>query len=236
MHYFMGYDTKESEAFSVAQYSARVQSQNGWFVPMSALHLPTLGESGLYTRPTSYKDGRLWDDISGAYMSTEHANSRFLVPHLAKKGWALFTDCDIILRRPIQDIMEQAIDKYAVMVVKHNYAPAEGKKMDGQLQQPYFRKNWSSVILWNLDHASNRDLTLEMVNTLPGRELHRFCWLKGYEIGELTPDWNWLVGHSDPTIAPAIVHYTEGLPSMAGYENCAFADEWRAVRSQWLGL
>jgi hypothetical protein len=235
MRYFMGYDTKESEAFSVAQHSVRRESQDGWFLPFSALHLPTLREAGLYTRPTSTRDGRLWDDISGAYMSTEHANSRFLVPHLAKTGWALFTDCDIILRRPIQDIMEQAIDKYAVMVVKHNYAPVQKMKMDGQLQQLYSRKNWSSVMLFNCDHPANQRLNVEMVNTLPGRDLHRFCWLKDEEIGELTQDWNWLVGHSDPGIAPAIVHFTEGLPSMPGYEDCAFANEWREVRAAWLG-
>jgi hypothetical protein len=236
MKYFMGYDTKESEAFSVALESVQSQSP---LAMVTALHLPTLRERGLYTRPTSRRDGRLWDDISEAYMSTEHANSRFLVPFLAKEypgKWALFTDCDIILRRPIDDILEQANPRFAVQVVKHQYAPKEGVKMDGQAQQLYARKNWSSVMLFNTEHPANDRLTLEMVNSLPGRDLHRFCWLKDDEIGDLTPDWNWLVGHSDPGIAPAIVHYTEGLPSMAGYENCAFADAWRAVRRDWLGI
>jgi hypothetical protein len=122
------------------------------------------------------------------------------------------------------------------MVVKHNYAPSNVVKMDGQMQQLYARKNWSSVMLFNVDHPANQRLTVEMVNTLPGRDLHRFCWLEDHEIGELTPDWNWLVGHSDPTIAPAIVHYTEGLPSMAGYESCQFAEEWFAMRREWLGI
>lgn len=234
MSYFLGYDTKESEAFSVALHSIRREDP---LARVTALHLPTLRDLGLYTRPTSTRDGRLWDDISEAYMSTEHANSRFLVPFLAaqRTQWALFTDCDIIARRPVSDIMEQAIDQYAVMVVKHQYAPVQTMKMDGQMQQLYARKNWSSVMLWNLDHPANQRLTVEMVNTLPGRDLHRFCWLKDEEIGALTPDWNWLVGHSDPAIAPAIVHYTEGLPSMAGYENCAFAQDWRDMRRDWLG-
>lgn len=235
MTYFLGYDTKESEAFSVALHSVRSHAPAA---KVTALHLPTLRAQGLYTRPTSTKDGRLWDDISGAYMSTEHANSRFLVPLLAKNcplKWALFTDCDIIARRSVSDIFEQAIDKYAVMVVKHNYAPQSAVKMDGQAQQLYARKNWSSVMLWNTDHPANDRLTLEMVNTLPGRDLHRFCWLQDEEIGQLTSDWNWLVGHSDPAIVPSIIHYTEGLPSMAGYEDCAFAEDWREVRSDWLG-
>lgn len=234
MNYFLGYDTKESEAFSVALHSIRQHTPR---LAVTALHLPTLRSAGLYKRPTSTRDGRLWDDISEAYMSTEHANSRFLVPIIARDlpgRWALFTDCDIILRRPITDMMEQALDKYAVMVVKHNYAPVQTMKMNGQLQQLYARKNWSSVMLWNTRHPANEALTVDMVNSLPGRDLHRFCWLKDEEIGELTPDWNWLVGHSDPQIAPSIVHYTEGLPSMAGYENCSFAEDWRTVRSDWL--
>src|SRR5688572_1911096 len=98
MTYFMGYDTKESEAFSVALHSVKTQSPRAH---VTALHLPTLREKGLYTRPTSTRDGRLWDDLSGAYMSTEHANSRFLVPLIADAKGALFTDCDIILRRPV---------------------------------------------------------------------------------------------------------------------------------------
>lgn len=235
MRYFMGYDTKESEAFSVALHSVRAQERYDSHFPVAALHLPSLRDAGLYTRPTSKRDGRLFDNISEAYMSTEHANSRFLVPKLAKTGWALFTDCDIILRRPVTDIMELAVPKYAVMVVKHDFQTFGLTKMGDQVQTQYARKNWSSVMLFNCDHPANARLTLDMVNTLPGRDLHRFCWLKDEEIGELTPDWNWLVGHSDPHVAPAIVHYTEGLPSMPGYETCAFADDWRAVRADWLG-
>lgn len=234
MTYFMGYDTKESEAFSVALHSVHRHART----KVKALHLPTLRAQGLYTRPTSTKDGRLWDDISGAYMSTEHANSRFLVPFLAKDHgkWALFTDCDIIVRRMIWEILDEADEKYAVQVVKHNYAPAEGVKMDGQAQQLYARKNWSSVMLFNVRHPAHERLTLEMVNTLPGRDLHRFCWLEDHEIGELSPDWNWLVGHSDKGIKPSIVHYTEGLPSMPGYEACDYAGEWFAARKDWLGI
>ena len=43
-----------------------------------------------------------------------------------------------------------ADDQFAVMVVKHDHQPTETTKMDGQLQTVYARKNWSSVILWNL--------------------------------------------------------------------------------------
>jgi hypothetical protein len=98
----------------------------------------------------------------------------------------------------------------------------------GQAQTRYARKNWSSVILSSTSTTpANRALTTDLVNSVPGRDLHRFCWLDDAQIGALEPKWNWLVGHSDPAIDPAIVHFTDGVPSMPGYENCAFADEWR---------
>jgi hypothetical protein len=105
--------------------------------------------------------------------------------------------------------------------------------MDGQAQTRYARKNWSSVILWNVDHPANKALTIELVNSVPGRDLHRFCWLEDDLIGELHPKWNWLVGHSDPEIDPAIVHFTDGIPTMQGYEDSEYADEWRAELERW---
>lgn len=232
--YYLGYDTKESEAFSVALHSVQRLEPD---LRVTALHLPSLREAGLYTRPTSVRDGRLWDDISEAYMSTEHANSRFLVPHLARgqAKWALFTDCDVIALRPISEIFAEADERKAVQVVKHQYQPKNSVKMDGQAQQLYARKNWSSVMLVNVEHPAHQRLTQDMVNSLPGRDLHRFCWLEDDEIGELHPGWNWLVGHSDPDISPRIVHYTEGLPSMPGYGDCPYAENWFSMRRLWLG-
>jgi lipopolysaccharide biosynthesis glycosyltransferase len=166
-------------------------------------------------------------------MATEFACSRFLVPRLAQSGWALFMDCDMLVRTDLLKLFNQADPDKAVMVVKHNHQPPEGIKMDGQAQTRYARKNWSSVILWNVEHPANAALTMELVNTVPGRDLHRFCWLEDDLIGELHPKWNWLVGHSDPEVDPAIVHFTDGIPTMHGYEDCEYADEWRAELERW---
>lgn len=195
--------------------------------------LSSLRERGLYTRPTSRKDGRLWDEISEAPMATEFACSRFLVPHLAGSGWALFMDCDMLVRSNLDRLFRLCDPSKAVMVVKHNHQPAEGVKMDGQAQTRYARKNWSSVMMFNCDHPANRKLTVDLVNSVPGRDLHRFCWLEDDQIGELSTEWNWLVGHSDPSIDPTIVHFTDGIPTMPGYENCAYADEWRDELERW---
>jgi hypothetical protein len=66
----------------------------------------------------------------------------------------------------------------AVYCVSTASKASRRSKMDGQVQTAYARKNWSSFILFNCDHPANRALTLEMVNTLPGRDLHRLCWLR----------------------------------------------------------
>ena len=87
-------------------------------------------------------------------------------------------------------------------------------------------------MLFNCDHPANAALTDELINTAPGRDLHRFCWLNDGDIGSLHQKWNWLVGHSDPIVNPTIVHFTDGTPLMPGYEDQPYADEWRAAEER----
>jgi lipopolysaccharide biosynthesis glycosyltransferase len=228
---FIGFDPRETDAFAVARYSA-VRRLN-LPIPVRGVVLTDLRTGGLYTRPTSRRDGRLWDDISDAPMSTEFACSRFLVPRLAGSGWALFMDADMLVRADLTTLFALADPDKAVMVVKHNHRPPESVKMDGQMQTVYARKNWSSVCLWNVDHPSNRKLTTELINSIPGRDLHRFCWLDDHEIGELPHHWNHLVGEHPENPQAKIVHFTLGTPSMPGYEQCEFADEWREHLNAW---
>lgn len=233
---FVGFDPREAEAFGVCRHSLRKHAPD---VPVHAIDLQTLRDAGLYTRPMSQKDGRLWDDISEAHCSTEFAIARFLTLELARqwdRDLALFMDCDVLARADLEALFWNARQdaSKAVWCVKHVHEPPEGVKMDGQLQVQYARKNWSSVMLFNARHPSNAKLTTEMINTVPGRDLHRFCWLADDEIGELEPKWNWLVGHSSEDISPALVHFTSGTPNVPGYEDCAYAGEWRKVRAEWL--
>jgi lipopolysaccharide biosynthesis glycosyltransferase len=192
-----------------------------------------LRAQGLYWRKHETREGQLWDAISEAPMSTEFAISRFLVPHLAREGWALFLDADMLALSDLAQLFAMANDRFAVMCVKHEYAPQDSIKMDGQRQTIYPRKNWSSLVLWNCDHPANKRLTASLINSLPGRDLHRFFWLDDDEIGSLDPSWNYLVGHSDLAIKPRIVHFTEGGPWMYGYRDVPYADEWREARDAW---
>jgi lipopolysaccharide biosynthesis glycosyltransferase len=230
---WIGFDPRETAAFAVARTS--IKRNLSCALPVHGLPLDELRARGLYRRPTERRGTQLWDVISDAPMSTEFALSRFLVPHLAETGWALFLDADVMVRANLVRLFDMLDPAYAVYCVQHQHAPRSRVKMDGKIQTQYARKNWSSVMAFNCDHRANQKLTVDLVNTAPGRDLHRFCWLPDELIAPLDVTWNFLAGHSDPaaTPDPAIVHFTDGTPDLPGYENAPFADEWRQRLNWW---
>ena len=232
---FIGYDRREHDAFAVAVHSIKRHLQAP--VPIRGLMLSEMQKAGLYRRPTKRDGGALIDLLSvtdgyKATMSTEHANARFLVPHLTElrsdNVWSLFMDCDMLARCDLSTVFDGLDESKALYCVQHDFAPTETVKMDGQVQSRYARKLWSSFMIFNCGHPANARLTLQLINTAPGRDLHRLCWLDDDEIGALDPSWNWVHGHSDPAIEPRMVHFTAGLPDMDGYHDVPFADAWRA--------
>lgn len=233
---WVGYDPREAEAFAVCRNSIKRFDRHS---VVKGLVLRQLQDRGLYWRPTARRLGRLWDDISEAHMSTEFAISRFLVPQLCRQylpqldGWAVFMDCDIFCRSNLERIRPHLDESKAVCCVKHDHRPSGTDKMDGQLQTVYPRKNWSSVMAFNIRHPANDRLTFTMVNEMPGRDLHRFCWLADDEIGELPPEWNYLVGVTQNVADPKLVHFTEGGPWLQAFEEVEFAGEWFAQRDIW---
>lgn len=231
---WVGFDPRFADAFAVASSSA---ARRGGIIPVRGVVLSALRSAGLYWRPTEERAGRLYDVISEHEMATEFAISRFLTPHLAGRGWALFMDCDMLVRGNLAALfrgVELLHEDKAVVCVKHDFHPPAGEKMDGQVQTTYPRKNWSSFMFFNVEHPANRALTVEMVNSRPGRDLHGLCWLGDDRlIGAIDQEWNWLVGHDDPDIVPSNVHFTDGIPSLADHRDDAFADEWRAELAAW---
>ena len=235
---WIGFDPREADGFAVTRFSARRRSTKP--IPIYGIVLNEMKRKGMFWRPQERRDGRIWDLISEAPCATEFSISRFLVPLLAKKSkWAMFCDSDMMFRSNPCRVFEDLKDKYAVYCVKHNHQPVGSTKMDGQIQTTYSRKNWSSLMIFNNDHPANEKLTLDMVNFLPGRDLHNFCWLSSDEeekeslIGELPESWNWLAGHSSSSIDPDVVHFTEGLPSMPGYEQSPYAEQWWEELGLW---
>ena len=215
MKVFIGYDPREDMAYQVCKHSILKHQPDADVRPLIQTELR---QAGWYKRPV--------DKLA----STEFTFTRFLVPELTNfRGWALFMDCDMILTTDIAELFAQADDRYAVMCVQHDYTPKEGIKMDGQKQTIYPRKNWSSVVLWNCGHPSNRVVDQDQINSLElnGAYFHRFSWLKDDEIGELDHTWNYLVGVYDDIENPKLIHYTEGGPWFENYRDCEFNELWK---------
>lgn len=231
-HIYIGYDPVEHDAYKVAVQSLEARYEGEAKLEVRPLDVLELQARGLYKRALEYREGRPWDPASGAPMSTLHANARFYLPRLQRGGWALFCDGDVLFRGNAEELFAHADPAYALLCVQHGPQESEGVKKGGHVQAAYARKNWSSVMLWNLDHPAHARLTDERLENAPGRDLHRFSWLEDHEIGALPPEWNYLVGVSPLLADPKLAHFTLGLPSIPGYEHVEFAEEWRAAMSQ----
>ena len=213
---YVGYDSREDVAWKVCFSSIIKRSTTSCEV--KPIIQQKLRDYNIYRRPIDKN------------ASTEFSITRFLVPFLNEyEGWAVYCDCDFLWLDDITKLFDQADDKYAVQVVKHDYTPKNTTKMDGQKQHLYPRKNWSSMVLWNCSHPANKKLTLEVVNNQTPSFLHRFQWIDDSEIGEVPLEWNWLTDwYKEPEDgSPKALHYTEGGPWMEGYENTSYSKKWK---------
>lgn len=232
LNVFIGWDQREAEAWDVCSLSMRRRSS----IPLHTVKLDAraLSYNGWYTRRWYWEDGQRVDRTDRKPFSTDFAFTRFMVPALSfYEGWALFCDCDFLFTADIAGLMDRADPQYAVQVVKHQHIPTETEKMDGQKQSKYYRKNWSSLMLFNCSHPSNKFLTTAAVNGEPGQWLHAFGWLRNEEIGELPLTWNWLSGVNkleDENYVPNGIHYTLGGPWFENCRNVPFADLWLKER------
>lgn len=233
----VGYDARERDAYDICVWSlkARAKRRPVQILPLRHKHLRDIG---LFRRPWIIEgNGQFVDAIDGKPFSTEFSHTRFLLPafyaaHGITSGWAVFVDADFLFGADPAELFDIADESKAVMVVKHRFAPPESQKMDGMAQVQYSRKNWSSLILWNLGHKANLALTADRVNSESGNWLHNFRWLSDDLIGELPETWNWLAGHS-PTTGPApagtklhAIHYTDGGPWFEDRKDCPLGHYW----------
>ena len=207
---FIGYDSKEKVAFSTLSYSILKNSTKP--ISITPIYLNNIKDDFVRER----------NNLS----STEFSFSRFIIPHLMNyQGWALFMDCDMLMKADVSELWRLRDDRYAVQVCKHDYTPKEKTKFLGQTQTAYPKKNWSSVMLMNCKKCTQ--LTPNYVNRASGLELHQYKWLEGDNlIGELPLEWNWLVGEYEYKEDVKNVHYTKGGPWFEEYKNCDYSQDW----------
>ena len=210
---FIGYDPREAIAYHVCTNSIIRHSSHPVSINPLALNI-------LKDYEEKHTDG-----------SNHFIYSRFLVPHLMQyKGWAIFMDGDMLLRDDIEKLWDLRDNSKAVMVVKHDYKTKMTEKYLGAKNENYPRKNWSSVILWNCEHAANKVVTPEFIETATGAQLHRFTWLADELVGELPKIWNWLPDEFGANRDAKLLHYTLGTPSFHDFATTPMGNEWHRER------
>jgi len=207
---FVGYDSKEKVAFNVLSYSILKNSTKP--VAITPIYLPNIKDDFVRER----------NNLS----STEFSFSRFIIPHLMNyQGWALFMDCDMLMKADIAELWRLRDDKYAVQVCQHDYTPKSQTKFLNQVQTVYPKKNWSSFMLMNCSKCTQ--LTPDYVNKATGLELHQFKWLEGdHLVGDLPLEWNWLADEYEYKEDVKNIHFTYFVLYFYSYRLCYYADEW----------
>ena len=219
LNVFVGFDTRNYGQMLAYEGCCRSIKHNlksdEYEVKIHQLNLKELTQDGLFYRQ--------YDSLA----STEFTYTRFLVPYLSDfKGKALFCDSDFIWDCCVSEAFDYLKDNQAVACVKHDYTPSKSFKMDGRAQTAYPRKNWSSLMVFNCEHPSTKQLTISAVNEKSPPWLHRIQWAQDDEIGEIPYQYNYLVGYYQTNDAK-VYHYTDGGPWHPGYENVQYGDRWK---------
>lgn len=226
MKIWIGYDPIDALAYEKCVKSIKEHASVPVYI--NPLRDWELRKKGIYWRPYFVdKNGQKWDDRDGKPFSTDFSFTRFCVPALENydEDWVLFCDPDMLFRADVKELLDLVDDSKSLMCVKHEHHPPEGEKMGGLIQTQYRRKNWSSLMLFNVHKCHS--LTKFVVNNETGAFLHGMCWLPDDQIGSLPEEWNWLDGWSDPKLEPKVIHYTRGTPDMG--VDTAYSKEWWAA-------
>ena len=225
LNIYIGWDARDINAYNVCYTSLKEHAS----IHLNIMPLKEweLRRKGIYWRTYRVEAGGLRvDSLDHKYFNTDFSFTRFLVPELENFGEdiAVFMDPDFMWRVDIAELIALC-DEKALYCVQHNHEPTEHIKGVG-IQENYFRKNWSSLMVFR--PSLNKELNAKAVNSETGQWLHAMSWLSDEDIGDLPTEWNWLEGWSSSSVVPKVVHYTRGTPDMKGYEDSAYAEEWRS--------
>ena len=144
--------------------------------------------------------------------------SRFLVPYLSEyKGISIFLDADILLQHDITELVDE-VKKLS----------SDGVVPAVSVVKSMHKFEWSSMMVFNCEHADNAKLTPEYIEKT-NDSLHTISWTKS--IGEISSEWNHLVGYDKPWEQSSenkikLIHYTQGVPAWIETSDCEFSAEW----------
>lgn len=205
----IGYDQREAIAYHVLAHS--IMRRASAPVRIQPIMLSQL--AGIHKRKRS------------PMQSTDFTYARFLTPYLADENQlSVFLDCDMLCLTDIYEMVAECQGAHDVWVVKHDYTPKTESKFLDQPQTVYPCKNWSSVMVFNGQRMPVKRLTPQYVDEASGMDLHQFKWADS--VGELSPEWNHLVGEYSPNPNAKLVHFTLGGPYFQGYSDCEYSKEW----------
>jgi len=205
----VGFDQREAVAYHTFCQSVLEKTT----VPVQFI---PLASNALFFYNENHKDG-----------SNSFIYSRFLTPYICDfNGFAVYADGDMILNTDISELMPLFDNTKAVQVVKHDYQTKRAVKYFGNENKNYPRKNWSSMVIFNCQHPSNRVLTPQFIQDHDGAFLHRFQWLQDSEIGELDIKWNYLAIEYEPSIDAKLIHYTLGTPCLKDFKHTEMSEIW----------
>jgi len=149
---------------------------------------------------------------------------RFELAGARQEGYTLYCDGDFVFLRDPRELFARVTPwpDVPVWCVQHAPYDAPARKKDGEPNEWYERKNWSSLMIFNHAHPACQQIPAGM--TLP--ELHRFRWVEEpHYVGELPSEWNVLAGvHDEPR--PAAIHYTHGTPDERDYTPSPYHDHY----------
>lgn len=244
---FIGYEERQDLAAQVCKYSIeRLYPTADVFL----LDHKTLRKEKLFWRKwlIDSETGNYRDGVDGKPFSNQFSHTRFLVPTYAQflgyNGFAMFVDPDFVFLENVEELFEECATEFdtkdtLVNVVKFDdYGVNEsGVKMDNQSQVGYPRKLWSSLMVFDLSAYDwyNSDY-IEYVNKADGLELHQLKYYPDEKIGSILPQWNYVPGFTSKIIKPHAIHYTEGLPTMKGYEDCELSVVFKEMAREYQQL
>lgn len=210
---FCGYDEREAIGYHVFCASVlRHNSRPVSFIPMSSLGL---------------RQG-----------TNAFTLSRFLVPFMTKhSGHAIFADAsDMVMLADIARLDDLFDPQYAVQLVKHaDYQTRHPMKYVGTPMQcenrDYPRKNWTSLMIINCEHAAWRGVTPSFIGKMPTLDALQLRWIGDDAIGALPAQWNVLVDEGQSADGAKLLHWTAGIPGFYKYRDAPEAKHWHSMHS-----